>query len=150
MTINWFCLAFCDLNTEQLYEIMQLRVNVFIVEQNCPFPDLDGYDTQNSVQHIIGYQDGKIIAYARLLPPGVKYDYPSIGRVITHADYRKDGLGHRLMKTALKQCQILWPKQKIFLQAQQHLEGFYLKHGFQTCSETYLDDNIPHIDMIRP
>ncbi|WP_419798536.1 MAG: GNAT family N-acetyltransferase [Terasakiella sp.] len=149
MTINWFCLAFGDLNTDQLYEIMQLRVNVFIVEQNCPYPDLDGYDTQNGVQHIIGYQDGKIIAYARLLPAGVKYDYPSIGRVITHADYRKDGLGHRLMKTALNQCQILWPKHKIFIQAQQHLEGFYLKHGFQTCSETYLEDNIPHIDMIR-
>jgi len=146
--INWFCLSFDDLDTRQLHDILKLRVDVFVVEQNCPYPEIDGLDLHEGVRHLLGYQDGQIIAYARLLPNGLKYNMPSIGRVIAHPDYRKDGLGHQIMKMALRHAQEIWPRRDLFLQAQQHLEAFYTKHGFQSCSDTYLEDNIPHVDMI--
>jgi len=149
MPTNWFCLPFSDLSTQQLHDVLKLRMDVFVVEQNCAFAEIDGYDTLDDVQHLLGYQNGHIIAYARLLPAGVKYNIPSIGRVVTHAKYRKDGLGHQLMKTANLRARNLWPDRDIFLQAQQHLEQFYMSHGFKTCSEVYMEDDIPHVDMIK-
>ncbi|ENM3878332.1 TPA: GNAT family N-acetyltransferase [Vibrio cholerae] len=147
--INWQCISFCQLTTQQLYELLKLRVDVFVVEQTCPYPELDNKDTLNEVHHLLGYQDGELVACARLLPAGVSYPSVSLGRVATKASARGNGLGHQLLQTALEQCQNLWPQQSIEIGAQEHLREFYARYGFVATSETYLEDGIPHIDMKR-
>lgn len=145
--INWYPLPFTELSTQQLYQLLKLRVDVFVVEQTCPYPELDGKDTLAGVQHLLGYADEELVACARLLPPGTTYDNASIGRVATKQSARGDGLGHQLLKEALTSCEVFWPGTAIDIGAQQHLESFYKSHGFKTISEMYLEDDIPHIDM---
>lgn len=145
--ITWRCLSFSQLTTQQLYELLKLRVDVFVVEQNCPYPELDDKDTQANVFHLIGYQQQKIVACARLLPAGISYPNVSIGRVTTKAEARGTGLGHQLLQQALDNCQALWPNQDIEIGAQQHLAKFYQSYGFNQTSAMYLEDGIPHIDM---
>ncbi|MGR5236808.1 GNAT family N-acetyltransferase [Vibrio alfacsensis] len=147
--INWVSLPFSQLTTTQLYEMLRLRVDVFVVEQACPYPELDGKDTLEGVYHLLGYQDGKLVACARLLPAGTTYDHVSIGRVVTKQSARGDGLGHQLLEQALQHCQQLWPNQTIDIGAQEHLRAFYARHGFEAISESYLEDGIPHVDMRR-
>lgn len=147
--IAWSCLPFEALDAHRLYALMRLRVNVFIVEQNCPYAELDGRDAQAGVWHLLGEREGCLQAYARLLPPGASFDTPAIGRVIVAADARGSGLAHALMREAIRRCGILWPGQAITLGAQSHLQGFYAAHGFRTCSDEYLEDGIPHVDMLR-
>lgn len=148
--LAWSCLPFEALDVHRLYAVMRLRVDVFIVEQTCAYPDLDGRDAQTDVWHLLGERAGQLVAYARLLPPGLAFDTPAIGRVIVSAAARGSGQAHALMREAIARCEVLWPGQPITLGAQAHLQGFYAAHGFAVCSEGYLEDGIPHVDMRRP
>jgi ElaA protein len=145
--LTWITLPFAQLTTTQLYTMMKLRVDVFVVEQTCPYPELDGKDTLEGVYHLIGYHGDELVACARLLPAGTTYDNVSIGRVVTKQTARGDGLGHKLLEEALTQCEILWPGQTIDIGAQEHLIQFYASHGFKVISDSYLEDGIPHVDM---
>lgn len=147
--LTWKTLPFTRLTTLQLYELMRLRVDVFVVEQTCPYPELDGKDTLDGVYHLLGYQDDELVACARLLPAGTTYDNVSIGRVVTKQSARGGGLGHKLLQQALTQCEALWPEQTIDIGAQEHLIQFYASHGFSVISDSYLEDGIPHVDMRR-
>nr|WP_319553582.1 GNAT family N-acetyltransferase [uncultured Vibrio sp.] len=146
---NWITLPFSQLTTLQLYELMRLRVDVFVVEQTCPYPELDGKDTLNGVYHLLGYNDDELVACARLLPAGTTFDNVSIGRVVTKKTARGGGLGHKLLEEALTQCEVLWPEQTIDIGAQEHLIEYYSHHGFDVISDSYLEDGIPHVDMRR-
>ncbi|MGY3685222.1 GNAT family N-acetyltransferase [Vibrio coralliilyticus] len=145
--ITWQLLPFDQLSTHQLYQLLKLRVDVFVVEQTCPYPELDGKDSLENVHHLMGYKDDELVACARLLPQNVSYPSVSIGRVATAQAHRGDGLGHQLLEQALLECDKLWPGQDIEIGAQEHLETYYNRHGFQRTSEMYLEDDIPHIDM---
>ncbi|MCR8923427.1 GNAT family N-acetyltransferase [Dasania sp. GY-MA-18] len=147
--MNWICLPFKQLNTEQLYELIKLRVDVFIVEQDCPYNELDNKDRHPGCYHLLGYKDGQLAAYSRLLAPGISFDHVSIGRVVTHPDHRGGGLGQQLIEQAIEQCQQLWPACTIDIGAQLHLSEFYGRFGFKAFSDSYLEDGIPHIDMRR-
>lgn len=144
-TIDWRCRRFDELSREELYELLRLRAEVFVVEQNCPYQDLDGHDQAG--QHVLGYRDDKLVAYTRLLPPGIKYDACSIGRVVTSPEVRRDGFGRELMKVSISYCSSHWPGEPITISAQQYLENFYQQFGFVTESEPYQEDGIPHIRM---
>lgn len=145
--MNWKCLTFSQLTTEQLYQLLKLRVDVFVVEQTCPYPELDNKDKVDDVYHLLGYQDGELIAYARLLPPGISYSNVSFGRVAIAQSARGKGLGQTLITTILSHCQQLWPNQDIDIGAQEYLLSFYQGFGFSAISKVYLEDDIPHLDM---
>lgn len=147
--LTWMTLPFAQLTTLQLYELMRLRVDVFVVEQTCPYPELDGKDTLDGVYHLLGYHDDELVACARLLPAGTTYDNVSIGRVVTKKTARGGGLGHKLLEEALTQCEALWSEQTIDIGAQEHLIEYYSRHGFNVISDSYLEDGIPHVDMRR-
>ncbi|RHW74848.1 GNAT family N-acetyltransferase [Colwellia sp. RSH04] len=151
---QWKIYSFKQLSTEQLYDVIKLRVDVFVVEQDCPYPDLDGnkgeLDRHPETTHLLGYQDNTLVAYLRILPKGQNYaDYVSIGRVVTAIENRGSGLGHQLMQQGIEQCLKQYPNQPIKISAQQHLSRFYQQHGFTQVSKMYLEDNIPHIAMLR-
>ena len=145
--MNWMCLTFAELSTEQLYELLKLRVDIFVVEQTCPYPELDNKDRADDVYHLLGYQDKQLVACARLLGPGISYDNASFGRVAIAQSNRGSGMGQQLVSTILEYCQQIWPNQDIDIGAQQYLLAFYEKNGFQAISEMYLEDDIAHLDM---
>ncbi|MBE4592863.1 GNAT family N-acetyltransferase [Vibrio navarrensis] len=147
--IQWHLVPFSQLSTTQLYQLLKLRVDVFVVEQNCPYPELDGNDILHGVHHLLGYKNGELVACTRLLPAGTTYDSVSIGRVTTKHSARGGGLGHQLMQQSIMYCQQLWPNEAIEIGAQEHLKPFYQQHGFVVTSEMYLEDGIPHVDMKR-
>ncbi|PMH42563.1 GNAT family N-acetyltransferase [Vibrio sp. 10N.286.49.B3] len=147
--LTWQCHLFDELSAAQLYQLMKLRVDVFVVEQNCPYPELDNNDIQNDVYHLIGKYNEEIVAYARLLPAGLTYPHVSIGRVVTKKSVRGGKLGHQLLEQAITKCQSSWPDCTIDIGAQEHLVAFYQQHGFEAISSLYLEDGIPHIDMRR-
>ncbi|QDQ01078.1 GNAT family N-acetyltransferase [Lysinibacillus fusiformis] len=144
--MSWKIQTYNELTTEELYKIIQLRVNVFIVEQQTCYEDLDNHD-QNSI-HLSYVKDGKIFAYARLLPPGEKFDMASIGRVITNQEVRGTGMGKEMVQLAIKTIEKEWPGSEIFIQAQAYLEDFYGSFGFKQVSEAYIYDSLPHLDML--
>jgi ElaA protein len=145
---DWQNKAFNELTTNELYDILKLRVDIFVVEQTCYYPELDNADRHIDTRHLYLYQANNIQAYLRILPKGLTYDdYVSIGRVAIAEEARGTGLGHQLIEQGIKICQQLYPKQAIKISAQQHLENLYQQHGFVTVSEMYLEDNIPHISM---
>lgn len=146
--IVWQCPGFDHLDTRTLYDLLALRTAVFVVEQNCPYQELDGKDQH--AWHLIGHQTGRLVATARILPPGASYDSPSIGRVVTDPSTRGQGLGVKLMEEAVSRCLGLFPGSAIEIGAQAHLVDFYGRFGFKPNSDTYLEDGIPHLDMIRP
>ncbi|CAH0524523.1 GNAT family N-acetyltransferase [Vibrio hippocampi] len=145
--IEWKLKLFEQLSTTELYQLLKLRVDVFVVEQNCPYPELDNNDDKPGVHHLLGYDGRTLVACARLLPKGITYQQVSIGRVATSHSRRGEGLGHLLIQTATEECQKLWPNEEIKIGAQFHLQDYYGRHGFIACSEEYLEDDIPHIDM---
>ena len=145
--MNWQCLLFEQLTTTQLYDLLKVRVDVFVVEQTCPYPELDDKDRKPGTLHLIGYDDDVIVAYARLLPPGISYPSVSFGRVLTAASHRSSGLGKQLIKQVLLECERHWPRQDIEIGAQEYLADFYGRFGFTATSTMYLEDDIPHIDM---
>ena len=128
---------------------MALRQEVFVVEQNCPYLDADGKDLP--AHHLLGYNNkGQLLAYCRLLPKGVSYEkYPSFGRVVTAASIRGDGHGRKLMEKTLEWMGRLFGKEAIKISAQCYLIPFYESLGFQTVGKEYLEDDIPHIGMVR-
>lgn len=139
---------FNELDRLELYRIIQLRINVFIVEQNCPYPDLDDKDLVSN--HVMLWKGEELIAVTRLVPPGISYpNYASIGRVATHANYRGSGLGKLVMTESIKACEELFSGYNIKISAQAYLVAFYTALGFDKIGEEYLEDNIPHIAMIK-
>lgn len=145
--LSFFAKTFEELNTNELYQILALRAEVFVVEQNCPYQDVDGKDIH--ARHVLAYQNGKLVAYARVLKKGVSYqDYVSIGRVVTANKIRSQKQGHALMRYTLEQCEKNFANTSIKISAQAHLEKFYNKHDFVATGEAYLEDGIPHIGMI--
>jgi ElaA protein len=145
--VNWAIKRFDELTLDELYNILQLRNEVFIVEQNCVYKDPDGKD--QSAWHLMAIEDDKLIAYTRILPPGVSYNNPAIGRVVTSSSKRRSGLGRELMKRSIEACEKLFGKTSITLSAQVYLEDFYKSLGFIVAGEEYLEDGIPHIKMSR-
>jgi len=146
--MHWQLLTFSELSTVQLYQLLKLRVDVFVVEQNCPYPELDDKDHQSGVYHLLGYQEGELVACARLLAPGISYAQVSIGRIATAKTHRQHGLGKTLLTTALQQCEIHWPQQDIQIGAQLYLTNFYQGFGFKRNSADYFEDDIEHLDML--
>ena len=148
--MNWQLKKFNQLTTNELYDALKLRIDVFVVEQTCFYPDLDDLDRHHQTLHLYCYQGDKMAAYLRILAQGQSYDnYPSIGRVIIAPHARGFGLGHKLMEEAILACSQYFPSQAIKISAQEHLEKYYNKHGFIRVSAMYLEDDIPHIAMIK-
>jgi ElaA protein len=143
--MNFTAKYFSELNTTELYEILQLRSEVFVVEQDCVYQDIDFKD-QKSL-HIIGYKNNKIVAYTRIFKPGDYFDNASIGRVLVVASERKYGLGHELMKASITAIKKHFKVTKITVSAQKYLKKFYETHLFTQIGEEYLEDGIPHIRM---
>ncbi|WP_298774573.1 GNAT family N-acetyltransferase [uncultured Shewanella sp.] len=147
--MNWKDVTFSQLMLDELYELMQLRVDVFVVEQNCPYQELDDKDRLPGSRHLMGMDDeGKLICYARILAPGVSYPDCSIGRVLVKQEARGGGKAAQLMKQAMKVALTYWPDHSIQLGAQAYLQDFYQQLGFKPVSEVYLEDGIPHLDML--
>jgi ElaA protein len=143
----WQWLRYEQLALDDLYDALALRCRVFILEQG-PYLDPDGLD--RGAVHLLGRDEGGALhAYLRVLPPGRKYAEPSIGRVITAPERRGVGLGRALMRRGLAQCGQLWSGQGVRISAQQRLENFYASLGFAAVGEAYLEDGIPHLEMLR-
>ena len=147
-TINWQCVAFDELSSKRLYEILKIRQEVFAVEQNSVYLDVDGRDLD--ALHVLAMRDDELMAYCRVLPPGLKYPEASIGRVLTTAPARGSGAGRALMDYALTVCAQHYPDSGVRISAQLYLEEFYSSFGFTSCSEPYGEDGIPHIEMLKP
>ena len=145
--ISFVSKNFQVLTSEELYKILALRAEVFVVEQNCPYQDVDGKDLQSI--HVLGYIKNELVAYARVLEQGISYrEYASIGRIVTSPSIRGNNHGHVLVDFSIKVCQKKFPGQPIKISAQAHLEKFYNAHSFKATGEAYLEDNIPHIGML--
>lgn len=138
--------TFDELTNSELYNILKERTAVFVVEQNCPYAEVDGKDMQS--YHLYKEENGEIIAYLRILPPGVSYEELSIGRVLVKKEYRGQKLAQELMAVALQFIHDELNETTVKIQAQDYLRNFYQSFGFLAISETYLDDNIPHVDML--
>lgn len=145
--IDWSLKKFHELSPLELYEILKLRSEVFVVEQNCVFLDMD--DRDQMAHHLQGRINGQLAAVVRILPPGLAYKEPSIGRVVSSPVFRRKGVGIELMKKAIEETISLYGQVAIKIGAQLYLKKFYESFGFVQCSETYLEDDIPHIKMIR-
>jgi len=147
MDLKFSFKSFAVLNPFELYAYMQLRSEVFVVEQNCVYQDLDDRD-QLSL-HVFVHQDDALVACARIVPAGLAYPEISIGRVIVAEAYRKQQLGHELLRYCNAQIEKHYGPQPIVLSAQAHLQDFYKKHNFVPDGAIYLEDGIPHIHMIK-
>lgn len=147
MYMNWVYKSFEELNGTEMYELLKLRSLVFVVEQDCVFLDIDDKDQESF--HLLGYEDDALVAYSRIVPAGVSYTEISIGRVVTHPSYRRKGLGKELMETSIACIEDRYGKQAIHIGAQVYLKSFYESFGFNTISEVYIEDGIPHVEMLR-
>lgn len=173
--MNWQLKTFEEFTPHELYQVLKLRSDVFVVEQTCPYSDMDNSDLVPGCLHLIAFsqdldsaqdrdpldQSSKavdplkgqsiptVVSYARLLPPGASYPgLSSIGRVVTHPSYRSTGLGHELIQHAIQHTLNAWPDSDIKIGAQAHLEKFYAGHGFKVISDLYIEDGIPHVHML--
>ncbi|MFQ3598103.1 MAG: GNAT family N-acetyltransferase [Chloroherpetonaceae bacterium] len=147
--MQWQCSSFAELSPKALYDILKARADVFVVEQQCAYLDLDGIDEH--AHHLVLYGDfGDLVAYARLVPPHLKFQEPSIGRVLTVQAARGKGFGRRLMQESISRLTALYPNAPIRIGAQAYLETFYSAFGFVRVSDNYDDDGIPHLEMLRP
>lgn len=146
---RWLCLRFDALSAQQLYELLRLRSEVFVVEQACVFQDIDGLDI--AAHHLMAWDASgqRLLAYARLLAPGVKAQAPVISRVVIARAARGKGLGHELAEQAVRECERLWPGEGITLFAQAHLQDYYGRAGFVGVGEEFFEDGIPHREMHR-
>ena len=149
MTIRWNILPFDVLPNLILYDVLRLRAEVFVVEQQCSYQDIDRRDV--AALHLLGYNDeGELAAYARLFDAGKYYEHASIGRVVVAQPYRRLGLGKLLMRQAIGHCHSAFGPQPIMIGAQQYLHKFYSELGFLPIGEPYEEDGIPHQHMLRP
>ena len=146
MNISWNYKLFDELTPRELYAILQLRNEVFVVEQNCVFQDADNKD--QSSYHVMGWLNDQLICYTRLIPAGVSYNESSIGRVVISPPKRGKNLGRVLMHQSISILYSLWGKNPIKIGAQLYLKSFYESIGFQQCSNIYIEDGIDHIEML--
>ncbi len=148
MTIHFTTVNFDELTVDSLYEMLQLRQEIFIVEQDCPYLDADGKD--QSSRHVLGRSEKQdLVAYIRIVPPGISYaGYSSIGRVVVKERIRKTGSGKSLMQYGIQKCKELYPDTPIKISAQCYLLKFYSDLGFKAIGEEYLEDDIPHQAMV--
>ena len=144
--IDWQWCRLHDLTTTQLYAVMAAREAVFVVEQRCAYQELDGLDFQS--HHLIGWSASEVAAYLRVIEPGAKFVEASIGRVLTTQPYRRRGLGRQLMSTALRYIEQSYLERGVRISAQTYLDAFYRGFGFVPCSAQYLEDGIPHVEML--
>ena len=143
--ISWKIKHYNELSRDLLYLILKIRQEVFIIEQNCNYLDADSID--ESSHHLLGFLDGDLIAYMRIVDPGKIYKNVSFGRILVRKEHRGEGVGHQLMKKAIDFCD---PKHRcIVMSAQLYLLEFYKEFDFFPTGEEYLEDNIPHIKMVR-
>ena len=148
--IIWNIRSFFELDLDQFFEILKLRIDVFVVEQQCAYSELDVHDRHKETRHLAGYDEcGKLVVYARLLPAGLTFPEVSIGRCVVKKNVRGLGVGHELLRVALSEIQQCWPNGSIKIAAQEYLEGFYAQYQFKRVSDRYLDVGVPHIDMQR-
>ncbi|MFV8368717.1 GNAT family N-acetyltransferase [Flavobacterium sp. LB2R40] len=145
MELDWKIKSFDTLSVHELYDLLRLRSEIFVVEQNCVYLDLDGKD--KVALHLFGEFEGEIVAHARLFKPGISFENASIGRVTVAAHYRDRKWGHDLMREAVAGVLLHFGENKITIGAQLYLKKFYQSHGFVQTSEMYLEDDIPHIEM---
>ncbi|NJW53797.1 GNAT family N-acetyltransferase [Salinimicrobium oceani] len=138
---------FKELDIHELYEILRLRAEVFVVEQDCVYQDIDGKDQK--ALHVLGFENSKLVAYTRLFPPGVYFEEAAIGRVVVHENSRKKNYGHQILEASIKAIKEHYQTTSIKLSAQTYLIRFYESHGFEQIGEGYLEDGIPHIAMLR-
>lgn len=139
--------TFEELALHELYELLRLRSQVFVVEQDCVYQDIDGKDEK--ALHVLGYEDYKIVAYTRIFPPGIYFSEAAIGRVVVRESNRKNKYGHEILKASVKAIEDHLNTKNIKLSAQTYLTKFYESHGFEQVGEGYLEDGIPHIAMIK-
>ena len=144
--ITWNIKPFSGLTTSELYAVLRLRSEVFVVEQNCVYLDPDGKDI--TAWHVMGWENEKLVAYTRILPPGTSYKEASIGRVVTTPAARKGGVGRMLMERSIAYTRMQYTNSPIRISAQEHLTVFYISLGFKKTSESYLEDGIPHVEML--
>lgn len=148
--IKWSFKVFQDLTAEQLFDVLKLRVDVFVVEQKCAYPELDEYDRHPETRHLSGrHESGQLIAYARLLSPGLRFPEVNLGRFVVKADLRKQGIGHHLIQRALSEISHCWPGHSIKISAQDYLQTFYEQYGFVRVSDVFLEDGILHVEMVK-
>lgn len=147
--VRWRVQRFAELSGPELYAILAARSAVFVVEQDCPYQDVDGKDP--AAVHLSGWTDELgLVAYARILPPGMRFAEPAIGRVLTSAPVRGAGLGRAVMRRAVETVESHFPGRPIRISAQHYLERFYREFGFETVRGPYPEDGIPHLEMLRP
>ncbi len=146
MQLTWILKKFNELSAAELYAVMQLRNEVFVVEQDCVYQDAD--DKDQASLHFCGWDDTKLAAYTRILPPGISYTEASIGRVVTSPAYRKTGIGRILMQKSIELTRSTFNCSQVKIGAQVYLARFYTSLGFVQSGEAYLEDGIPHIEMI--
>ncbi len=145
--LRWNLIPFSQLTVEELYDLLALRQLVFCVEQKCPYLDCDGKD-QASL-HLLGREaSGRLVAYARLVPAGITFEEPSIGRVVNHPDVRRSGVGQELMREAIARALAIFGARPIRIGAQLYLKRFYEELGFEVASPVYDEDGIPHVQMV--
>lgn len=144
--MDWVCKTFDELGLHELYSLLQLRSEVFVVEQHCYYQDVDGKDVKS--YHLMGWKDGVLLAYSRLLPPGVSYSEQSIGRVVLKKEARNSGAGKLLMEESIARSHRIFGEAPIKIGAQYHLRKFYERLGFEQCSDIYDDAGIDHIEMV--
>jgi ElaA protein len=148
MKLRWDWQSWQTLTPDALYALLRLRSAIFVVEQDCVFPDMDGRDP--ACEHLCGWNAaGDLVAYLRLVPPGVRTPEVSLGRVVVAQPARGLGLGREIMREGLKHCATRYPGKPVKVSAQQHLETFYGSLGFARVGEMYMEDGIPHVDMVR-
>jgi ElaA protein len=145
--IEWLVSPFDELSSRQVYDIMKLRQDVFIIEQDCIYEDLDGYD--ELAIHLCGYSQNKLLCYARFFRPGIKYAEASIGRIVVSPKMRGAGLGKVLVSKANAYCEQEFKTEAIRIEAQSHLQNFYTELGYTSVGEIYPVDGIDHIQMVR-
>jgi ElaA protein len=146
--MQWHCRDFAELTLDELYGILALRVEVFILEQRCFYQDLDGLDRQ--ALHVFATDGDRVVAAARIFAPGVRDEAAVIGRVVTSPSQRKSGLGKQLMTRTLAAVAERWGRVRIRLNAQKYIERFYAGFGFERAGDDFMEDDIPHLPMARP
>jgi ElaA protein len=138
---------FNELTTQELYGLLRLRSEIFVVEQDCVYQDLDGKDVK--AFHVIGIKNNEVVAYTRIFKPGDYFKISSIGRVAVHKDHRKYGYGKDIMQASINAVNEKFKEQKIKISAQTYLGKFYTELGFKAIGRGYLEDGIPHIAMLK-
>ena len=148
--MKWQLKTYQQLTVNQLYSIVQLRIQVFVVEQNCPYLELDGKD--KLAYHFFAFAEenpSQIIAYTRIFKPGDYYNFAAIGRVVVHPDFRGKNLGHELIRKSIQAIEKTFHTKNIKIGAQAYLQKFYENHGFIQVDQPYIEDGIPHIYMVK-